>query len=86
MISMREFKSHLAKYVSQAQAGEIIELTSHRKLVARLIGVPSSTHLGATRLLPAGAATWGGGKPKGARLRLSPGGKSVSTMLFEDRA
>jgi prevent-host-death family protein len=84
-ISMHEFKSHLAKYVSQAQAGEIIELTSHRKLVARLIGVPSSEHQGVTRLLAAGAATWGGGKPKGARLRLSPGGKSVSTMVLEDR-
>ena len=77
LISMREFKSHLAKYVSQAQAGEIIELTSHRKLVARLIGVPFSAHQGLTRLVAAGAATWGGGKPKGARLRLSTGGKSV---------
>ena len=84
-ISMHEFKSHLAKYVSQAQAGEPIELTSHRKVVARLVGVPTSEHQGITRLLAAGVATWGGGKPTGANFTLSPGGKSLSAMVSEDR-
>jgi antitoxin (DNA-binding transcriptional repressor) of toxin-antitoxin stability system len=56
-ISMREFKSHLVEYVIRAQSGVIIELTSHRKVVARLIGVSASEHPGITRLLGAGAAT-----------------------------
>ena len=31
-VSMQEFKSHLSRYVSQAQSGQLIELTSHRKV------------------------------------------------------
>lgn len=84
-VSMHEFKSHLAKYVNQAQSGETIELTSHRKVVARVIGVPQSAHDGVTRLLAAGSATWHGGKPTGATLVLQVGGKPVSTMVLEDR-
>ena len=37
-VSMHEFKSHLSRYVSQAQSGQLIELTSRRKVVARIIG------------------------------------------------
>ncbi|MES2537332.1 MAG: type II toxin-antitoxin system prevent-host-death family antitoxin [Pseudomonadota bacterium] len=85
LISMHEFKSHLAKYVSQAQAGHIIELTSHRKVVARIVGVSTCEHQGITRLLAAGAATWSGGKPKGATLALSQGSISLSAMVLEDR-
>jgi len=85
LISIHEFKSHLAKYVAQAQSGNVIELTSHRKVVARITGVPSSGSEAIDRLLAAGAATWRGGKPKGATLTLSDSGKSISAMVLEDR-
>lgn len=85
LVPIHEFKSHLAKYVNQAQSGETIELTSHRKVVARVIGVPQSAHDGVARLMAAGAATWHGGKPAGAALVLQAGGKLVSTMVLEDR-
>ena len=84
-VSMQEFKSHLAKYVSLAQSGQTIKLTSHRKVVAHIIGVPQSNSDDVTRLLVAGAATWQGGKPKGAALVLRGVGKPVSTMVLEDR-
>jgi antitoxin (DNA-binding transcriptional repressor) of toxin-antitoxin stability system len=84
-VSMQEFKSHLAKYVGQAQSGQMIELTSHRKVVAHIIGVPPSESEGVTRLLASGAATWNGGKPKGAAFVLQEIGKSVSAMVLEDR-
>ncbi|MGZ3238865.1 MAG: type II toxin-antitoxin system Phd/YefM family antitoxin [Burkholderiaceae bacterium] len=84
-VSMQEFKSHLAKYVGQAQAGETIELTSHRKVVARVIGVPHTEREDLTRLLATGAATWLGGKPQGASLVLSVSGKPVSTIVLDDR-
>lgn len=45
-VSMQEFKSHLSHYVSEAQSGQLVELTSHRKVVARIIGVPSSASAG----------------------------------------
>jgi prevent-host-death family protein len=85
LIPINEFKSHLSKYVSEAQSGKLIELTSHRKVVARIIGVPQSDSDGVTRLLASGAATWQGGKPKGANFVLHSVGKSVSAMVMEDR-
>ena len=84
-VSMREFKSHLSRYVSQAQSGQLIELTSHRKVVARIIGVSQVDSAGVERLLAAGVATWRGGKPIGATLGLQERGKPVSTMILEDR-
>lgn len=84
-VSMQEFKSHLSHYVGEAQSGQLIELTSHRKIVARLIGVPASENAGLSRLLVAGMATWQGGKPAGAELRLQAKGVPVSAMVLEDR-
>jgi antitoxin (DNA-binding transcriptional repressor) of toxin-antitoxin stability system len=84
-VSMQEFKSHLSRYVGQAQSGELIELTSHRKVVARIIGVPLTASTGVSSLLTAGVATWQGGKPMGASLSLQKQGKLVSAMVLEDR-
>lgn len=84
-VSIQEFKSHLAKYVNQAQSGELIELTSHRKVVARIIGVPKTDSEGVARLMEAGNATWQGGKPVGASLQLKNDGNPVSAMVLEDR-
>ena len=39
-VSIRELKAHLSQYLSRAQAGEAVEVTSHRKVVARIVGVP----------------------------------------------
>ena len=85
LVSIQEFKSHLSQYVGQAQSGELIELTSHRKVVARLVGVPPADSAGVARLLAAGAASWQGGKPAGAALELQAVGKPVSALVLEDR-
>lgn len=84
-VSIREFKAHLSRYLSQAQAGQALDVTSYRKVVARIIGVPAPDSAGVARLLASGAAQWGGGKPVGAVIRLSPGGCSVSEMVLADR-
>jgi prevent-host-death family protein len=84
-VSMQEFKSHLSHYVSEAQSGQLVELTSHRKVVARIIGVPSSASAGVSSLLAAGVATWQGGKPIGASFSLQKQGKLVSALVLEDR-
>ncbi len=84
-VPIHQFKSQMAKYVTQAQTGEVIELTSHRKVVARVIGVSKPESGGVGRLLTAGIATWDGGKPTGARIALSGAGKLVSEMILEDR-
>ncbi|MDO9394665.1 type II toxin-antitoxin system Phd/YefM family antitoxin [Methylotenera sp.] len=84
-VSIQEFKSHLSHYVGQAQSGQLIELTSHRKVVARIVGVPSTASAGVSSLLAAGVAAWQGGKPMGASLSLQKRGKLVSALVLEDR-
>jgi prevent-host-death family protein len=84
-VSMSEFKSHLSTYITQAQSGQQIELTSHRKVVARLIGVQSIDSTGISRLLTSGIATWQGGKPISAAFKLQDNSKTVSTLALEDR-
>ena len=84
-ISVREFKAHLSHYLSQAQQGQPVDVTSHRKVVARIVGVPSAESEGVVRLVAGGVAQWGGGKPAGAAIRLSPVEGSVSEMVLEDR-
>lgn len=84
-VSMQEFKSHLSRYVGQARSGQLVELTSHHKVVARIVGVPSTDSAGVSRLLAAGIATWQGGKPAGAAFRLQERGKPVSALALEDR-
>jgi antitoxin (DNA-binding transcriptional repressor) of toxin-antitoxin stability system len=85
-VPMNEFKSNLAKYIGIAQAGERVDLTSHKKVVAYVVGVPVIQNRGIQQMIASGAASWqGGGKPKGAKLVLSAGGKSLSTIVQEDR-
>lgn len=57
LVSIHVFKSNLSKYVSQAQSGELIELTSHRKVVALIVGIPPTDIPGVSRLLAAGGGT-----------------------------
>jgi prevent-host-death family protein len=84
-VSIREFKAHLSRYLTQARAGQPIAITSHRKVVARVIGVPPPATDGVAALLASGAGQWSGGKPLGAELSLSDTGRSVSALVLEDR-
>lgn len=84
-VSVRDLKAHLSRYLAEAGAGERIEITSHRRVVARLVGVAGAEHAGVARLLATGAAEWAGGKPRGAAVTLPSRGKTVSELLLEDR-
>lgn len=84
-VSIQQFKSQLAKFIRESQSGKTLELTSHRKVVARVIGVPAVESVGVKRLLEAGIARWQGGKPKGAAISLSADGKPVSELIREER-
>lgn len=83
-VSVRELKTHLSHYLQQTRAGKEIDITSHRKVIARLRGVPSSSNTGIQALLAAGA-TWSGGKPAGADLVISKTSLSMSELILEMR-
>ena len=84
-VSIRELRAHLSRYLAQAQKGQPLDITSHRKVVARIVGVPAAESAGVERLLASGSAQWIGGKPVGAAILLSPVGRSMSEMVLEGR-
>lgn len=85
--SVAQLKTHLPRYLAKARAGQAIEVTSHRKPVARITGVPNqSAEGGLARLVAEGCVTWGGGaKPQGASIRLGEASKTLSDIVIEDR-
>ena len=45
-VAVRELKASLSRVLSRAQNGEIIEVTSHNKPIARIIGIPEHAEPG----------------------------------------
>ena len=85
-IAIRELKATLSRVLSLAQGGEVIQVTSHRKPIARITGVPSSADKGLQALIASGAVTWAGGRPTFKPLPLlASEAKSVSDIVLEDR-
>ncbi|MFN3543624.1 MAG: type II toxin-antitoxin system prevent-host-death family antitoxin [Thiobacillus sp.] len=63
----------------------MLEITSHRRVVARVTGVPESGTPALGELTARGAAQWDGRKPQSAHIALSQGGTPVSRLVLEDR-
>jgi len=85
-VGIRKLRSDLSRILSIAQAGEVIEVTSNNRPIARIVGIPDTGYEGLRQLLASGQATWSGGKPKFASpIKLSPTGTPVSQMVLEDR-
>ncbi len=85
-VAVRELKASLSRVLSRAQHGEIIEVTSHNKPIARIIGIPERAEPGLRRLIADGAVSWSGGKPQyKLPVQMTAGGTSVSHMVLEDR-
>jgi prevent-host-death family protein len=68
-MSMRELKTHLFECLSRVQAGEVVEVTSHRKPIAQITAVnpaePMSTNP-LQKAIGAGLISWSGQKPRAA--------------------
>lgn len=86
-IAVRELKAGLSRVLLRAQAGEVIEVTSHNRPIARIVGIPAQAGDGGLRgLIAAGALSWSGSKPRLAPpLELTQGVVSVGRMVLEDR-
>lgn len=85
-VAVRELKASLSRVLSRAQHGEIIEVTSHNKPIARIIGIPEQAEAGLRRLMASGAVSWSGGKPRHELpVQVTSRGASVSQMVLEDR-
>lgn len=87
-VSVRDFKARLSHYLSQAEGGEVLEITSHRRVVARVVGapkIPEGASPALAQAIASGAVTLGSGKPKGADLQFSNPERTMSDIILEDR-
>jgi len=85
-VAVRELKARLSQILARAQAGEVIEVTSHKKTIARIVGVPVGLDSDFRRLIGRGDLAWTGGKPRlKPPLALVPQGVPVSHLVLEDR-
>lgn len=84
-VAVHELKANLSRYLRLAQSRPI-EIMSHRKVVAKLVGVPAiSVDPGLEPLLATGLAQWNGGKPVGSHVRLTAATETLSDQLLRDR-
>lgn len=85
MPSIREFKAHLSRYLAEVQTGRVIEITRHRRPVARVIGIPDGAGDKLAAMIACGEADWSGGKPSGSQIQLSQNREMVSDLVLENR-
>jgi len=85
-VGIRELKAGLSRVLARARAGEVIEVTSHDRPIARIVGIPDAGEAGLRGLVASGAVAWAGGKPAFAPpLPLAPGGTPVSQLVLDER-
>jgi prevent-host-death family protein len=88
-VSVRELKTHLSEWLARAQAGEVVEVTSHRKPIARITAVRQQDPASISPLqnaIDAGVISWNGQKPVfPPPVKLNDGGPLISDIVIEDR-
>jgi antitoxin (DNA-binding transcriptional repressor) of toxin-antitoxin stability system len=84
-VGIREIKNRLSEYLRKAKAGERILVTERGKPVAVITRPGGMATEGIETMIREGQASWGGGKPQGARKPPKLKGPSVADAVIEDR-
>ena len=88
-VSVRDLKTHLSEWLARAQAGEVVEVTSHRKPIARITAVkPANSAITSPlqKAIDAGLISWNGEKPNlPPPVKLRGQRKLLSDIVIEDR-
>ena len=88
-VSVRDLKTHLSEWLARAQSGEVVEVTSHRKPIARITAIKPAASAITNQLqksIDAGVISWNGQKPiLPPPVKLRGQGKLVSEIVLEDR-
>ncbi len=88
-VSVRDLKTHLSEWLARAQAGEVVEVTSHRKPIARITAVkPANSGITSPlqKAIDAGLISWNGEKPNlPPPVKLRGQVKLLSDIVIEDR-
>jgi prevent-host-death family protein len=85
-VGVRELKNRLSKYLRRVAGGERITVTDRGQPVAVLAPpeTPPDDEV-IRRMVREGVASWGGGKPQGAKRPIKIRGKPISDTVLEDR-
>jgi prevent-host-death family protein len=88
-VSVRDLKTHLSAWLGRVQTGEVVEITCHRKPIARITGVKTQEQAPTSPLqtaLNAGVISWNGQKPTlPPPVTLRGEGKRLSEIVIDDR-
>jgi prevent-host-death family protein len=88
-VSVRDLKTHLSEWLGRVQAGEVVEVTSHRRPIARITAVNPAESTSSSPLqkaIDAGLISWNGQKPNlPPPVKLRGKGKLLSEIVIEDR-
>jgi prevent-host-death family protein len=89
-VSTRELKTHLSHHLRAVSMGHTVEITSHRKPIARLVSAESDAMTPYERAVASGEIRpSSGGKILGSRIVLPPTPgvpyRSMSDIVIEDR-
>jgi prevent-host-death family protein len=88
-VSVRDLKTHLSEWLARAQCGEVVEVTSHRKPIARITAVkPADSEISnpTQQAIDAGLISWNGKKPvMPPPVKLNDGGPLISDLVIEGR-
>ncbi|MFZ1387496.1 MAG: hypothetical protein WBP46_12990 [Thiolinea sp.] len=82
-ISIRELKTNPSYYIRCAEQGELVWITAHKRMVARLIAVTKQEPQLHKLELP--NINWSGKKPALPHQRLQIEGKSLADTVLEMR-
>ena len=88
-VSVRDLKTHLSEWLARAQSGEVVEVTSHRKPIARITALNPAASASTNPLqkaINAGVISWNGKNPViPPPIKLNDGGPLMSDIVIEDR-
>ncbi|MEB3331876.1 MAG: type II toxin-antitoxin system prevent-host-death family antitoxin [Synechococcaceae cyanobacterium] len=88
-VSVRDLKTHLSEWLGRVQGGEVVEVTSRRRPIARITAVKPAASASTNPLqkaIDAGVISWNGQKPVlSSPVRLRGEGKSLTDIVIEDR-
>ncbi len=85
-IGIRELKTHLSRYLKRVRAGTRLVVTDRGRSIATITAVETPQETAwLSALIVDGGARWGGGKPRGSTKPPTVTGRSVSSVVLEDR-
>ena len=87
LVSVSVLKANLSRLLARAQDGEVIEVISDGKHIARIVGIPAAQHHLPKNLTADNSITWNGKKPTFAKHlpSLSMGGTPLIKIIHQDR-